>query len=51
MSLIGEDRWSPQVLSNLQGYYDQDKNGKVFIEDQEGLTNFLTEFGFLGGRK
>ena len=51
MSLIGEDRWSPQVLSNLQGYYDQDKNGKVFIEDQEGLTNFLTEFGFLGGRR
>lgn len=51
LSLIGEQKWSPQILSNLQGYYDQDESGRLFIEDQEGLTNFLTEYGFLGGRK
>lgn len=51
LSLITEEKWSPQILSNLQGYYDEDSNGNVIISDQEGLTRFLTQSGYLRGTK
>jgi hypothetical protein len=42
-ALIPEEKWSPQLVSELQGYYD-DKNE---IEDQAGLTALLTQKGWI----
>ena len=42
-ALIPEEKWSPQLVSELAGYYD--KNNQ--IEDQAGLTALLTQKGWI----
>ena len=42
--IIPEEKWSPQLLSALNGYFDQDKKtGVITITDEEALTRFLNK--------
>jgi len=42
--IIPEEKWSPQLLSALNGYFDQiEETGEVVITDEEALTRFLNE--------
>lgn len=41
--LIPEEKWTPQVVSELQGYYNEEGE----IDDQEGLTKILSKAGWL----
>ncbi|MDE0917309.1 MAG: hypothetical protein OSA04_03275 [Flavobacteriales bacterium] len=42
-ALVPEGKWSPRLVSELQGYYDENNE----IEDQAGLTALLTEKGWI----
>jgi hypothetical protein len=43
--LIPEDKWSPRLVSELQGYFDEDGQ----IEDLEGLTEVLRKERWISG--
>jgi hypothetical protein len=43
--LIPEDKWSPRLVSELQGYFDENNQ----IEDLEGLTEVLRKERWISG--
>ena len=45
--LINEDQWSPQLISALAPYYDEDDEGNVVMTDPTALTLELVKKGYL----
>jgi len=47
LSSIPDEDWSPQLISNLNGYFDESEEGEVVINNQDGLLRELQELKFL----
>jgi hypothetical protein len=47
LSSIPDEDWSPQLISNLNGYFDETQEGEVVINNQDGLLRELQELKFL----
>ena len=47
LSSIPDEDWSPQLISNLNGYFDETEEGEIVINNQDGLLRELQELKFL----